>query len=125
VWSSCAPAPAPAPEPAPAPARSASASASTSTKKIYLSSSGGSDTNPCTQAKPCKTLLKGYNMLRDGYPDWLLLKRGDVWTESFSMVRLDRRPLGVLPVQAELGPGLRGGQGQRLLPGGLHAEVVK
>lgn len=58
--------------------------ASASTRKVYLSSSSGSDSNPCTQAKPCKTLQKGYNTLRDGYPDWLLLKRGDVWTGSFS-----------------------------------------
>jgi hypothetical protein len=58
--------------------------AGASTKKVYLSSSSGNDSNACTQAKPCKTLLKGYKTLRDGYPDWLLLKRGDVWTESFA-----------------------------------------
>src|SRR5262249_37437944 len=31
---------------------------------------------------PVKTLYKGASLLRSGYPDWLLLKKGDTWTDQ-------------------------------------------
>lgn len=56
---------------------------SVDTRLIFVSSSQGSDTNTgLTPDRPVKTLAKGYELLRDGYPDWMLLKRGDVWQES-------------------------------------------
>lgn len=47
---------------------------------VYVSSSGGSDSNNGLSAgSPVKTISKGYSLLRDGYADQLLLKRGDTF----------------------------------------------
>ena len=55
----------------------------TGTCIIYVSSSTGSDTNNGqTVSTPVQTLAKGISLLRSGYPDWLLLKRGDTWTAA-------------------------------------------
>jgi hypothetical protein len=52
---------------------------------IYVSSSEGDDGNDClSEDNPCATLMHAETLLRDGYPDWLLLRRGDVWYEPFS-----------------------------------------
>jgi len=43
---------------------------------IYVSSSTGSDTNNgLSAASPVKSLTRGYNLLRDGQPDWLALTK--------------------------------------------------
>jgi len=59
------------------------------THVIYVSSSHGSDTNTgLSIAAPVKTLSYAQTLLRDGYADWMLLKRGDtfgsfgVWSKS-------------------------------------------
>lgn len=53
------------------------------TRLIFVSSSQGSDTNSgFTPNEPVKTLDRAYELLRDGHPDWMLLRRGDVWYES-------------------------------------------
>ncbi|MHB8660883.1 MAG: peptidoglycan-binding protein [Minisyncoccota bacterium] len=53
------------------------------TRVIYVSSSVGSDTNDgLSQNTPVKTLARGESLLRDGFPDWLLLKKGDTWTNE-------------------------------------------
>lgn len=56
------------------------------TRVVYVSSSQGSDSNDgLTEATAKRSLAAGYGLLRDRYPDWLLLKRGDVWTgQSFA-----------------------------------------
>lgn len=51
------------------------------TRKIYVSATGN-NSNPGTQAAPKLTLQAGVNLLRDGKPDWLLLKKGDTWTQE-------------------------------------------
>lgn len=57
---------------------------SADTRRSYVSASGD-DANDCaSEAKPCRTIQRGLSRLRDGYPDWLLLKRGDVWYESIT-----------------------------------------
>ncbi|MFG0246432.1 MAG: hypothetical protein ACF8MF_10345 [Phycisphaerales bacterium JB052] len=57
---------------------------SVDTRLIFVSSSEGSDSNSgLTPERPVKSLERAYELLRDGYPDWMLLKRGDVWTEGF------------------------------------------
>src|SRR5262245_7928643 len=51
---------------------------------VYVSSSVGNDANDgLSEARPKRTLAAGYALLRSGSPDWLLLKRGDAWRESF------------------------------------------
>ena len=53
------------------------------TVKIYVSSSTGNDANSgLSPADPVQTLAAGIALLRDGHPDWLLLKRGDTWTNQ-------------------------------------------
>ncbi len=48
------------------------------TRIIYVSSSRGSDANAGTsQNLPVKTIAAGVSKLRDGKPDWLLLRKGD------------------------------------------------
>lgn len=52
-------------------------------KLIYVSSSTGSDANTClSEAAPCKTISAGLEKMRNGYPDHLYLKRGDVWRDQ-------------------------------------------
>lgn len=52
---------------------------------IYVSSSEGNDNNSGrTPMDPLRTLQAGHDRLRDGQPDWLLLKRGDVWHEQLA-----------------------------------------
>lgn len=58
--------------------------ASADAHKIYVSASVGVDTNDgLTEQSPVKTLAVGYANLVSGRPDWLLLKRGDVFHEAF------------------------------------------
>jgi hypothetical protein len=52
-------------------------------KRVYVSSSGGSDTNDgLTEATAVQTLAHGYSLLFDGSGDQLLLKRGDSFTDN-------------------------------------------
>ncbi len=51
---------------------------------VYVSSSQGNDENAGTSAlAPVHTIAEGMRRLRDGFPDHLRLKRGDVWHEEF------------------------------------------
>ncbi|MGB0766129.1 MAG: right-handed parallel beta-helix repeat-containing protein [Phycisphaeraceae bacterium] len=59
------------------------------TRVIYVSHSRGNDNNDgLSEARPVKTLKRGMALVRDGKPDWLLLKAGDVWEgQSLSNLR--------------------------------------
>ena len=51
---------------------------------IYVSSSQGNDNNDgLSQLTPVKTLAKGQSLIRSNHSDWMVLRRGDVWDESF------------------------------------------
>lgn len=62
----------------------------TDTVKIYVSSVIGNDTHdglfPDNSGGgihgPVQTLAKAYSLLRDGHPDWMLLRKGDTWTNQ-------------------------------------------
>ncbi len=57
-------------------------SASPDTRIVYVSSASGDDAlSGLSPAQAKKTLAAGYELIRDGFPDWLLLKRGDTWSE--------------------------------------------
>src|ERR1043165_3255161 len=57
---------------------------STSSRVVYASSSSGSDSNSgLSTSDPVRSLAKAYSLLRDGNPDWVMLKAGDTWNESF------------------------------------------
>src|SRR5262245_25827992 len=57
------------------------------TRIVYVSSSTGSDVNDgLSRNTPVKTIFRGVSLLRAGFPDWLLFKKGDTWTdESFGV----------------------------------------
>lgn len=58
--------------------------ASSDTRTIYVSSSTGNDSNSgLTEGSPKRTIAAAYSLMRDGYPDWMLLKSGDTWYERF------------------------------------------
>ncbi len=65
-------------------------SQSAATLVFYVSNSSGNnafdglfpDNSTGGLHGPKKTIAAGISMLRSGYPDWLLLKRGDQWQES-------------------------------------------
>lgn len=50
---------------------------------VYVSSSTGNDLNDGTSPTTAKASIEaGKALLRNGYPDWLCLRRGDTWTGS-------------------------------------------
>ncbi len=54
------------------------------TRVVYVSSSLGWDGNDgLSPAHPVRSLARAKTLVRDGKPDWLLLKRGDVFNEGF------------------------------------------
>jgi hypothetical protein len=54
---------------------------SADTAKVYVSSSQGDDANSgASEQEAVRTLARGISLLRDGRPDWLLLRRGDTWS---------------------------------------------
>jgi len=62
-------------------------------KQYYVSSSIGNDnTGDGSQAKPFASIEKAVKLIRPGYPDWILLRAGDVWYEGFG----DFEPIGGL-----------------------------
>ena len=53
------------------------------TRTVYVSSSEGLDSNAgLSIGAPVKTLDKAFSLARNGYPDHVLLKRGDVWVDE-------------------------------------------
>jgi hypothetical protein len=60
---------------------------------VYVSSSTGHDANGgLSPDDAVKTIAAGEELLREGYPDFLLLKRGDVWeNEDFGRWKLSGR----------------------------------
>jgi len=61
------------------------------TRIIYVSNSEGKDSNNgLSESKPKKSIQAGMALLREGRPDWLLLKRGDTWATSVQWNRSGR-----------------------------------
>lgn len=59
---------------------------------IYVSSSEGDDANAgLSPDRPLRSPRAGLALLRDGLPDWLLLKRGDSWSERMGYLRKSGR----------------------------------
>ena len=57
---------------------------SVDTRIVYVSSSQGNDSNDgLSEASPKRTLSAGKGLMRSGFPDWLLLRKGDTWNEGF------------------------------------------
>jgi hypothetical protein len=62
------------------------------TRMVYVSSSTGDDGNDGLDESSAKrTLAAGKALVRHGYPDWLLLRRGDTWQEDLGQWKLSGR----------------------------------
>jgi hypothetical protein len=58
---------------------------SSDTKTIYLSSSDGNDSNNClSESMACQTSAHAISLLRNGYPDHLLIRRGDTFNSPLA-----------------------------------------
>jgi hypothetical protein len=78
---------------------------SADTHKVYVSSTGGSDANEGLSEKaPLQSIAAGIAKLRTGHADWLLLKRGDAWTEGLGQWKLSGRSLSEPMVVTSYGP---------------------
>jgi hypothetical protein len=77
------------------------------TVKIYVSSTGNDSDNGLTSVTPKRTLAAAIALLRTGYPDWLLLKKGDVWTETFGTWTKDGRSMDEPMLIGTYGSGAR------------------
>jgi len=67
---------------------------SVDTRTVYVSSSQGNDANDgLSTGTPKRTIAAGKSLLRNGYPDWLLLKKGDTWDESLGTWSVSGRSL--------------------------------
>jgi len=56
------------------------------TVKIYVSDSDGDDADDgLSEGNAKKTIAAGYALLRDGKPDWLMLKKGDTFRPSSTL----------------------------------------
>jgi hypothetical protein len=75
------------------------------TRTVFVSSSLGDDANDGTSPTfPVRTLSRGYNLLRNGKPDHLLLRTGDVWDEAFPKWHLSGRSADEPIVIGKYGP---------------------
>jgi len=112
---------------------------------IYVSSSTGNNANSCSGSSPATpkaTLAAGYACLRTGFPDWLLLKRGDVWNDqgflwaksgrglsepmlvsSYGDPALPRPKLNLLTVEGFSSVALGGSAVQHVAVAGLHFKL--
>jgi hypothetical protein len=57
--------------------------ASPDSRVVYVSATGNDANSGLSSALPKRTLAAGAALVRDGYPDWLLLKSGESWSEVF------------------------------------------
>ena len=86
---------------------------SADSRMIYVSSSTGNDgwdgyaPEWDGASGPKRTINAGKNLLRNGFPDWLLLKRGDVWYEGLGTWRLFGRSSAERMVVTAYGTGAR------------------
>jgi hypothetical protein len=65
---------------------------SADTLQIFVSSASGSDqADGLSPATAKKTIAAGKALVRHGYPDWLRLKRGDVWPEALGQWKTSGR----------------------------------
>lgn len=71
--------PPPPPPPPPPSVGWTTLTASPDTVAIYVSAAGNDSNNGLSPAAPLRTIAAGVAKLRNGKPDWLLLKAGDTW----------------------------------------------
>ena len=106
---------------------------SSDSRLIYVSSSGGDDTSAEFYAprdisdvrdpgliKPYKTIHAALEQVRDGFPDWILLLRGDVWTVGDNIELVSGRSVSERFVMTSYGE-----TGQRPMLNSSSAETLR
>jgi hypothetical protein len=104
---------------------------SADSRVIYVSSAGGNDGHAgLGPEQAVRTLAQGLTLLRNGSPDWLLLRRGDAWDETFGTWTLSGRsaaePFVVTSYGDEMAPRptLRTGSANGLMTGPTPVAYV-
>ncbi len=65
---------------------------SSDTREVFVSSSLGNDANNgLSEDKPKRTIAAAKALMRHGFPDWLLLRKGDTWNESIGQWKCSGR----------------------------------
>src|SRR5689334_15649541 len=81
---------------------------SVDTRIIYVSSSTGSDSNSgLLPISPVKSINKAKSLLRDGKPDWMLLKSGDQFTGGVGFWKTSGRSSSEMQLIGNYGSGAR------------------
>ena len=82
--------------------------ASSDTRIVYVSSSSGKDTNSGLSASsPLKSIAKAKSLIRDGKPDWLLLKSGDTFSGGVGPWKTSGRSASEMQFIGSYGTGAR------------------
>lgn len=55
---------------------------SSDSKRVFVSISGNDQNTGLSESSPKRTINAAVALLRNGFPDWLYLKRGDIWTNE-------------------------------------------
>jgi hypothetical protein len=81
---------------------------SSDTRIIYVSSSSGKDSNSgLSPSSPLKTISKAKSLIRDGKPDWLLLKADDTFTGGIGPWKTSGRSASEMQLIGSYGTGAR------------------
>ncbi|MBK7644945.1 MAG: hypothetical protein IPJ19_18195 [Planctomycetes bacterium] len=81
---------------------------SADTRKVFVSSSTGDDANDgLSEARAKRTIAAGKALMRDGFPDWLLLRCGDTWDEAIGDWPFSGRSLDEPTLISSYGTGAR------------------
>ncbi len=93
---------------------------SSDTRIVYVSSSAGNDKNTgLSAASPVKTLTKAESLVRDGKPDWLLLKAGDTFNSGIPPWKTSGRSAQEPQLISSYGTGAR-----PIIDSGVHEGFV-
>src|SRR5437660_1311216 len=83
-------------------------SPSSDTRIVYVSSSSGNDSSSgLSSNSPLKTLAKARSLIRDGKPDWLLLKSGDTFSGGIGPWKTSGRSATEMQLIGNYGSGAR------------------
>ena len=79
---------------------------SSDSRIIFVSSSMGNDgNNGLSEHSPVQSISRAKSLLRDGFPDWVLFKRGDTWTEGLGQLTKSGRSMSEPIVYGAYGSG--------------------
>ena len=78
---------------------------SADSRTLYVSSTGDDENDGLSEGNPKRTIAAAKRLLRNGFPDRLLLRRGDAWDESLGNWSLSGRSASERMVVSSYGSG--------------------